>query len=50
MKVLVLRRQVLGNTQSDTIQSVADLAAIYHDQGLYDEAEQITLRVLELRQ
>jgi tetratricopeptide (TPR) repeat protein len=49
IKVLELRRGVLGDSHPDTIGSMASLAAIYHVQGRYDEAEKMEIKVLELR-
>ncbi|KAH7124375.1 hypothetical protein EDB81DRAFT_664698 [Dactylonectria macrodidyma] len=37
IKVLNLRRSVLGEKHPDTIRSMADLAATYHTQGRYVE-------------
>ncbi|KAH8686304.1 Tetratricopeptide repeat-domain-containing protein [Ilyonectria robusta] len=45
-----LRREVLGEKYPDTISSMADLAAMYHAQGRYDEAEGIYQQVLKVRQ
>ncbi|EWZ78201.1 hypothetical protein FOCG_17346 [Fusarium oxysporum f. sp. radicis-lycopersici 26381] len=45
----VLRRKVLGEKHPDTIRSMADLAATYHQQGRHDEDEEISVKVLDLR-
>jgi Tetratricopeptide repeat len=47
IKVLELRKEVLGERHPDTIKSMASLAATYHQQGRSDEDE--TIKVLELR-
>ena len=49
MEVLALWRDVLGEKHPDTIRSMADLAATYHAQGRYNEAEKIKEEVLALR-
>jgi hypothetical protein len=49
VKVLELRREVLGEKHPDTIRSMADLATTYHQQGRSGEAEEIDVKVLELR-
>ena len=41
VEVLDLRRDVLGEKHPDTIRSMASLAATYHAQGRYEEAEKI---------
>ncbi|KAH8649570.1 hypothetical protein BGZ61DRAFT_487953, partial [Ilyonectria robusta] len=40
---------VLGEKHPDTIRSMGELATTYHAQGRYDEAEEISVKVLELR-
>jgi hypothetical protein len=40
---------VLGEKHPDTIWSMAELAATYHAQGRYDEVEEISVKVLDLR-
>jgi hypothetical protein len=40
---------VLGEKHPDTIWSMANLAATYHSQGRYGEAEPMKIKVLELR-
>jgi tetratricopeptide (TPR) repeat protein len=49
LKVLKLRKEVLGERHPDTIGSMADLAATYHQQGRSKEAEDIYMEVLALR-
>lgn len=44
IKVLDLRREVLGEKHPDTIRSMADLATTYHTQGRYEEAEGIKIK------
>ncbi|KAH7302951.1 hypothetical protein B0I35DRAFT_447576, partial [Stachybotrys elegans] len=39
----------LGEKHPDTIRSMAELATIYHQQGRYDEDEDISVKVLDLR-
>ncbi|KAI6777615.1 Nephrocystin-3, partial [Emericellopsis cladophorae] len=48
-RALRLRQQVVGEKHPDTIRSMAELAATYHAQGRYDEAEGICWEVLDLR-
>jgi tetratricopeptide (TPR) repeat protein len=48
-RILDLRREVLGEKHSDTIWSMADLAATYHAQGRYNEAEGIYRKVLNIQ-
>ena len=45
VEVLDLRRDVLGDKHPDTIQSMASLAATYHAQGRYKEAEKMYVKV-----
>jgi hypothetical protein len=49
VKVLELRREVLGEKHPDTIESMTSLAATYYQQGQSGEAEEIYVKVLELR-
>ncbi|KAG9252912.1 kinesin light chain [Emericellopsis atlantica] len=49
VKVLDLRREVLGEKHPDTISSIADLAATYYSQGRYDAAEVLYNTALDLR-
>jgi Tetratricopeptide repeat len=49
IKILQLRKEVLGEKHPNTIKSMADLAATYHQQGRSDEAEEIFINVLQLR-
>jgi Tetratricopeptide repeat len=49
VKVLGLRKEVLGEKHPDTIRSMAGLAAIYHQQGRSGAAEEINIKVLGLR-
>ena len=49
VKVLALRREVLGEKHPDTVWSMADLATTYHAQGRYDEDEELSVKVLALR-
>ncbi|KAI7761732.1 hypothetical protein LZL87_013582 [Fusarium oxysporum] len=49
VKVLELRREVLGEKHPDTIDSMAGLAATYHSQGRYDKALQFHQTALDLR-
>jgi tetratricopeptide (TPR) repeat protein len=44
-----LRWGVVGEKHPDTIWSMADLAATYHAQGRYSEAEPIFQEALDLR-
>ena len=43
-----LRREVLSAKHPDTIQSMASLAATYHEQGRYAKDETISVKVLAL--
>jgi tetratricopeptide (TPR) repeat protein len=45
-----LRRQVLTEKHPDTIKSMAEFGATCHAQGRYTEAQDIAIKVLELRQ
>ncbi|KAM0270685.1 hypothetical protein ACHAPA_003160 [Fusarium lateritium] len=45
-----LRRQVLKENHPDTIRSMADLGATYFSQGRYTEAQDMAIKVLEIRQ
>lgn len=49
VKILHLRKEVLGEKHVDTIQSIANIALIYHRQGRSKEAEEISIKVLELQ-
>jgi tetratricopeptide (TPR) repeat protein len=49
LKALKLRKEVLGERHPNTIQSMADLAATYYQQGRSKEAEEIQVEVLALR-
>jgi eukaryotic-like serine/threonine-protein kinase len=44
---LELRRQVFGETNSDTLVSVNNLAGLYRDEGKYQEAESMLLKALD---
>ncbi len=41
VEVLALRREILGNTHLDTVQTVNDLTATYHALGRYKESEKM---------
>jgi hypothetical protein len=49
VEVLALQREVLGERHPDTTRSMASLAATYHEQGRYSEAEKIQNSALILR-
>lgn len=49
IKVLELRKEVLGERHPDTIESMVSLVSTYHQQGRSGEAEEINIKVLELR-
>ena len=46
-RALEARERVLGKEHPDTLGSVNNLAALYHDQGRYGEAEPLYKRALE---
>ncbi|KAH6972236.1 P-loop containing nucleoside triphosphate hydrolase protein [Ilyonectria sp. MPI-CAGE-AT-0026] len=47
VRVLDLRREVLGAKYPDTIRAMGNLASTYHEQGRYNKAEEIKVKVLE---
>jgi hypothetical protein len=49
LRVLNLREKMLGPEHPNTLTSMANLAKTYSDQGKYGEAEELDLKVLDLR-
>ena len=47
--MLALRESVLGKKHPDTLTSMAGLASIYWNQGRWEEAEGLDVRVIEIR-
>jgi len=49
LEVLEKRRATLGNSHTDTLNSINNLAVLFDNQERYDEAEPLYLEVLEKR-
>ena len=49
VQVMETRKRVLGEEHPDTLNSMANLAATYSNQGRWTEAEKIQVQVMEAR-
>ena len=47
MKVIEMRKRVLGQEHPDTLTIIDDLASTYRDQGRWKEAEELEVKVME---
>ncbi|KAF8978980.1 hypothetical protein BDQ17DRAFT_1439776 [Cyathus striatus] len=47
--VMEMKTRFLGVEHSDTLSSMANLAATYRDQGKWNDAEQLQIHVMEMK-